>query len=128
MRKLLVTLLAGLALTTSLPALAGPYGDRHAREEHHFRPDYRDRPPHREHHHRHGAAWGVLGAGLALGAIALAVEAPRPVMVPTVPMGAVPIVVPPARPPVWYFCGSAGAYYPYVNYCPEGWRVVPATP
>jgi hypothetical protein len=34
-------------------------------------------------------------------------------------------------PPVvgnWYYCESSQAYYPYVAGCPEGWRVVPATP
>jgi hypothetical protein len=26
----------------------------------------------------------------------------------------------------WYYCRSAGAYYPYASQCPEGWlRVVP---
>lgn len=26
----------------------------------------------------------------------------------------------------WYYCQSAGAYYPYVGQCPEGWlRVLP---
>ena len=24
----------------------------------------------------------------------------------------------------WYYCGSAGAYYPYVAECPEGWQPV----
>lgn len=33
---------------------------------------------------------------------------------------------PPA--PIWYYCESAGAYYPYVASCAEGWRQVPATP
>ena len=28
----------------------------------------------------------------------------------------------------WYYCDSAKAYYPYVAECPQGWRVVPATP
>jgi hypothetical protein len=43
---------------------------------------------------------------------------------------------PPAAPPVyieqgqdpanflWYYCQSAGAYYPYVGECPEGWQQV----
>lgn len=26
--------------------------------------------------------------------------------------------------PYWYYCRSAGQYYPYVTYCPEGWLVV----
>ena len=24
----------------------------------------------------------------------------------------------------WYYCESAGQYYPYVTYCPEGWEAV----
>ena len=31
------------------------------------------------------------------------------------------------QPEVWYWCGSAGAYYPCVLACPEPWRSVPAT-
>jgi hypothetical protein len=38
----------------------------------------------------------------------------------------------PATPPqqaYWYYCQSAGAYYPYVNECPGGWmQVVPQAP
>jgi hypothetical protein len=26
----------------------------------------------------------------------------------------------------WNYCGSAGQYYPNVEYCPEGWQPVPA--
>ncbi len=37
--------------------------------------------------------------------------------------------VPSAAPaPVWYFCPTADAYYPYVASCPNGWQTVPATP
>ena len=45
------------------------------------------------------------------------------------------VIVPPApateRPPQqqsWYYCQSAGKYYPYVSECPEGWKAVPAIP
>ncbi len=32
----------------------------------------------------------------------------------------------PAPPAYWYYCQSAGAYYPYVKDCPGGWmQVVP---
>jgi hypothetical protein len=37
----------------------------------------------------------------------------------------------PSGPPpaaMWYYCDSAGAYYPYVGTCPEPWRQVPAEP
>jgi hypothetical protein len=32
----------------------------------------------------------------------------------------------PPPPSYWYYCPSAGAYYPYVSSCPEGWVPVPA--
>jgi hypothetical protein len=118
MKKLTTVLIAGLLLAGSLPVQAGSRDDYRDR---HFQPDRHSRHfDQRPRHYRHGPAWGVLGAGLALGAIALTIEAPRP-----------PVVVRPiGRPPgqMWYFCESAGAYYPYVNYCAEGWRAVPATP
>lgn len=28
----------------------------------------------------------------------------------------------------WYYCDAAQGYYPYVAFCPAGWRAVPATP
>ncbi len=28
----------------------------------------------------------------------------------------------------WYYCPALKAYYPYVNACPKGWKLVPATP
>jgi hypothetical protein len=31
-------------------------------------------------------------------------------------------------PPVWYYCPSSQTYYPYVQTCQEGWRVVPVSP
>ena len=34
----------------------------------------------------------------------------------------------PAAPQYWYYCESAGAYYPYVSYCPSGWKKIPAIP
>lgn len=37
----------------------------------------------------------------------------------------------PSGPPpaaLWYYCDSAGTYYPYVSTCPEPWREVPAEP
>lgn len=36
---------------------------------------------------------------------------------------------PAAQPvPVWYYCESSKGYYPYVNACPEGWKMVPSVP
>jgi hypothetical protein len=28
----------------------------------------------------------------------------------------------------WYFCKSVGQYYPYTQYCPEGWQLVAPRP
>jgi len=32
----------------------------------------------------------------------------------------------PAPTDYWYYCPSAGTYYPYVGTCPEPWVPVPA--
>ena len=131
MKRLSAALLAGLLLASSLPALADSHGRGHDRG---FRPEryeryesygHHDRHNHhyRGHHdNRHDAVWGVLGAGLVLGAIALAAEPYRP--------PPAPVAIVPARPSagVWNYCASSGTYYPYVEYCPEGWRAVPVTP
>lgn len=135
-KKLSAFLLATTLLTTSMSALAGRSDERHGRHfqpgrhGQHFdgRPQYRPqyRPQHHRHdNHGHDAAWGVLGAGIALGALALTLEAPRPPVVLAPSVTTLPV-----RPAGqwWYFCESAGAYYPYVGYCAEGWRAVPATP
>jgi hypothetical protein len=37
-----------------------------------------------------------------------------------------PPPAPPAEPAYWYYCGSAKAYYPSVDKCPEAWVKVPA--
>jgi len=34
----------------------------------------------------------------------------------------------PGGQPYWYYCPSAGAYYPNAPSCPEPWVPVPATP
>jgi hypothetical protein len=53
--------------------------------------------------------------------------APPVVYVPQVaPQPAAPLAPPPAQ--YWYYCDSAGAYYPYAPACPSGWRAVPANP
>jgi hypothetical protein len=125
MKRLSAALLAGLLLASSLPAWADSRDRGHGRG---FQPEryerYERHGHHNRHHHhnRHDAVWGVLGAGLVLGAIALAAEPYRP--------PPAPVVVVPVRPSagVWNYCASSGNYYPYVEYCPEGWRAVPATP
>jgi len=52
---------------------------------------------------------------------------------PPAPAYAPPVYAAPPPPPApsyWYYCPSAGGYYPYVSGCPGGWltvvpRVVP---
>jgi hypothetical protein len=34
----------------------------------------------------------------------------------------------PAPAAYWYYCASAGAYYPSVSRCPEAWILVPPRP
>ena len=43
-----------------------------------------------------------------------------------VPRTEIPSGPPPAA--YWYYCDSAGAYYPWVDSCPEPWREVPVEP
>ena len=48
-------------------------------------------------------------------------SAPAPAYAPPV------YAAPPPRPPApayWYYCQSAGRYYPYVSACPVGWLTV----
>ena len=39
-----------------------------------------------------------------------------------------PVVQAQPQAQTWYYCDSAGGYYPYVPECPTGWRAMPATP
>jgi len=78
-----------------------------------------------------GRLWWGLGLGLGLGWDAYYgypyywydyppyyYAPPATVLVPSSP-------TPPAN---WFYCDSLKNYYPYVDKCPEQWRVVPATP
>jgi len=126
MKKLTTGFIACLLSATSVPALADR-GERHFRSDGYER-HYDRHPRHgkhfeRNHQHSYGPAWGALGLGLAVGGIMLAIETPRPPPVVVMPM-APPVVRPPQ--PLWYYCQSYQAYYPYVQQCPEGWRAVPA--
>jgi len=107
---------------------------------------------HREFHGRsHDAGWVApllfLGlAGAVIGAAASQPSTPPPPVYVQPPVAYVPApvtyatpaptyVVPmevapaPVSPPVnaWYFCRSVGQYYPYTQYCPEGWQLVAPT-
>lgn len=60
------------------------------------------------------------------------VYSPPPVIVQEPPVYAQQPPAPPAAPPApqsyWYYCSSAGAYYPSVQTCPEAWIKVAPTP
>jgi hypothetical protein len=92
-----------------------------------YRPDYRDRYEHHEHHR--GGGWVGPAAllaitGLAIGAAAYSQAAPAVAY-------SAPVYSPPPRPVQvmpesgsWYYCESSGQYYPYTRACPEGWQAV----
>ncbi|MBL0352468.1 MAG: hypothetical protein WBJ68_06225 [Candidatus Dechloromonas phosphoritropha] len=117
-----------IALGTSSPALADNGHDRS-----YYRPvprqyghgDYRPAPPRYDHDHRRGYGWAGPAAllaitGIAAGIAASTYYAPAPAYVSPQPA----YVAPAAG--YWNYCGSAGQYYPNVDYCPEGWQPVPA--
>lgn len=51
------------------------------------------------------------------------VSEPVPVLVEPLPV--TPLE---PQPALWYYCEAAGAFYPYVQTCPTGWKSVPADP
>lgn len=84
---------------------------------------------HGHFHHRHffgGFAAGVF-TGVVLGSAFAPVYAyPVPVYAYPAPVYVAPAPPAPPLPAYWYYCRSAGAYYPYVPSCPEPWVPVPA--
>ena len=114
--------LAVAVLALPAPADAWNRGFHHFNHFHHF-----------HHFHGHGCCFfGGFGVGVftgvALGSAFAPVYAyPAPAYVAPPPVYAAP---PPAY---WYFCRSAGAYYPYVSSCstgglPEAFREVRCAP
>jgi hypothetical protein len=85
-------------------------------------------------HDYHGGryGWWWIASGLWYYYPAPIYPYPDPYVPPVVvapPVAAAPAPAPAAPPPqYWYYCDSAGGYYPYVPACPSGWRAVPATP
>ena len=80
--------------------------------------------------HSDGGDWIVpaLFGGLAVYALTQP-RAAQPVYAPVVMAPPAPqIIQAQSMPPVWYYCQSSQTYYPYVQLCGEGWRVVPAVP
>ena len=117
-----------LALGATTPALAD-----HGRDRDYYRPmprhyshgDYRPAPPRYDHGHRRGYGWAGPAAllaitGIAAGIAASTYYAPAPAYVEPQPVYGGPTAG------YWNYCGSAGQYYPNVEYCPEGWQPVPA--
>ncbi len=124
MRKTRAILMAAVFAATSIGGTAA-WADRGFAG-----PDYghgyHSAQPTRNHHYGPGLGWG---AGLVLGS-ALLWAATRPSMVvyeEPQPLVAVPAPVYAAPPSDgwWYYCGPAGAYYPYVQSCPVPWQRVP---
>lgn len=101
------------------------------------------------HAYEHGRGWGGRWFGPALvgGVVGYELAYPYPYRYPYYPYYPGPyypdpyyyppyvVATPPATTvapqqpaPVWYYCESQKAYYPYVNSCAEGWKEVPAIP
>jgi hypothetical protein len=52
-----------------------------------------------------------------------------PVVIPESSQEYIQVAPAPQQQAYWYYCQSAGAYYPYVKECPGGWQqVVPQSP
>jgi hypothetical protein len=123
-----ISLALCLALGVSSPALADRGHDRgyyRPAPSHYNHGHHRPAPPRHGHHHR-GYGWAGPAAVLAITGIAAGIAAsnyyapaPAPVYVaPPQPVYSAPLAG------YWNYCGSAGQYYPNVNYCPEGWQPV----
>lgn len=91
--------------------------------------------PHHHSYHRHSGDW-ILPAVVG-GLVVYSVTQPRVIYSEPVYVQRAPVVIapPPTQPllaqnlpPVWYYCQSSQTYYPYVQTCQEGWRVVPTSP
>jgi len=114
-----------LAITLALGVNTAAQAEHRHHRGGYDRPDYRHHD--RDHHRHHRSSWvgpaAVLAiAGLTVGAIAYHQSQPAAIVYSTPPAPAYP---PPPEAGYWRYCGSAGQYYPYVRYCPEGWQAVP---
>jgi hypothetical protein len=88
------------------------------------------------HQHHHNSGNWVVPA-LVGGLVVYSMTQPRVVYSEPVYVQRAPVIMtpPPPQPllaqnlpPVWYYCQSSQTYYPYVQNCHEGWKVVPAIP
>lgn len=124
--------IGALVLITAISSNAFAAGwreDRHDGYRNDRHKPYRDLYRGNHHEERHGGDWVAplvfLGiAGAMIGAASSAEHHSAPPA----------YYLPPAAPPVqqsqsmWYYCQSSQQYYPYAQYCSEGWRAVPSTP
>lgn len=115
MKKTLSTLLATTLLVASI-------GSAHADRGWEGRRGYAYDGPRYEHQHRH-RSWVGPAAVLAITGAALGATIYHQTHTPPPP---IVYSAPPPNPNIWYYCGSAGQYYPYAQFCPEGWQAVPA--
>jgi hypothetical protein len=128
-----------LVLATAIPSEAdrrggGYRGGSHHRGHHGGGHGGWHRGGGHHHHHHHHRRWygGRWKSGVFIGApflfaapFAYRYPAYPPVVVEPSPA---PVYVEPDPPPYWYYCQSAGAYYPNVGACPEGWLQVAPQP
>lgn len=107
-------LTVSLAVATTGNALADR-GYHHGGHRHHYQQDHRQAP------NWIGPAAILAITGLAIGAAAYSHQVQA---APTYAMPQPAYQPPPPDSGNWYYCGSAGQYYPYVRGCPEGWQAV----
>lgn len=110
MKKYPLPLLAAALLTCMAPPALADW-------EH---PRYHGRA-HRHHYQPH---W--VGPVITLGIGGTAIGATIYPQIPGPPPPTIIYGAPPPSPRSWYFCPTVGQYYPYIQYCPDGWQAVPA--
>ena len=77
---------------------------------------------HDGHFHHHDCCFfGGFAVGVFTGAVLGAAVAPVYAYPAPVYAYPAPVYAAPPPPTYWYYCRSAGAYYPYVPSCPEPW-------
>lgn len=115
------------ALLIALSLALGTAGSAQADRGRHGGYDHRGYGHHGHHHggHHRGGNWigpaAILAiTGLAIGAATYSQAQAAPVQVLPQPT----YQPPPPDSGNWYYCNSAGQYYPYVRGCPEGWQAV----
>ena len=135
--------IAALFFSTTAPSFARPPGPPpggfHGGPGFHRPPPpppaFRRPPPPPRHHYRsRWHDWGFWGP-LALGGLIIGADRytrPDRVEVVPVPVPQTPAVVPaapaaPAQQYAWYWCPTAGAFYPGIATCPVEWQIVMGT-